>query len=123
MVSASQRDLILAAGVPLASFGGIPAAFALQQAGLIADPGSFAWGCVIGSFLLAYLAYLQPRKDLVSLCAPLFALLIFVVPGDLRPSLLTQLLFAGTLTLLVIRVNRSFSKRKEDARTAVPESD
>jgi hypothetical protein len=123
MVSTAQRDLLLSAGVPLASFGGIPVAIALANAGLIADPGSFAWGCVIGSALLAYLAYLKPRRDLVSLCAPLFALVIFVVPGDLRPNLLTQLLFAATLTALVIRLNRSFSKKQGDARSAVPESD
>jgi hypothetical protein len=123
MVSSAQRDLLLAAGVPVASFGGIGVAIALQKAGLIADPGSFAWGCVVGSVLLAYLAYLKPRRDLVSLCAPFFALVIFVVPGDLRPNLLTQLLFAATLTVLVVRVERSFSKKRKDARTAVPDSD
>ncbi len=123
MVTVAQRDLLLSAGVPLASFGGIAVAIALANAGLIADPGSFAWGCVIGSVLLAYLAYLKPRRDLVSLCAPLFALIIFIVPGDLRPNMLTQLLFAATLTVLVIRVNRSFSKKRGDAGTAVPESD
>lgn len=123
MVSSAQRDLLLSAGVPLASFGGIPAAIALANAGLIADPGSFAWGCVIGSLLLAYLAYLKPRRDLVSLLVPIFALVIFIVPGDLRPNLLTQLLFAATLTALVIRLNRSFSKKQGDARSAVPESD
>ncbi len=123
MVTVAQRDHLLSAGVPLASFGGIAVAFGLANAGLIADPGSFAWGCVIGSVLLAYLAYLKPRRDLVSLCAPLFALIIFIVPGDLRPNVLTQLLFAATLTILVIRVNRSFSKKRGDARTAVPESD
>lgn len=123
MVTVAQRDLLLSAGVPLASFGGIAVAIALANAGLIADSGSFAWGCVIGSVLLAYLAYLKPRRDLVSLCAPLFALIIFIVPGDLRPNMLTQLLFAATLTVLVIRVNRSFSKKRGDAGTAVPESD
>jgi len=123
MVTVAQRDHLLSAGVPLASFGGIAVAFGLANAGLIADPGPFAWGCVIGSVMLAYLAYLKPRRDLVSLCAPLFALIIFIVPGDLRPNVLTQLLFAATLTILVIRVNRSFSKKRGDARTAVPESD
>ena len=123
MVSVAQRDLYLSAGVPLASFGGILVALGLANVGLIADPGSFAWGCVIGSVLLAYLAYLKPRRDIVSLFAPLYALIIFIVPGDLRPNLLTQLLFAASLTVLVIRVNRSFSKKRGDARAAVPESD
>jgi hypothetical protein len=123
MVSVAQRDRLLSAGVPLASFGGILVAFALANVGLIADPGSFSWGCVIGSVLLAYLAYLKPRRDIVSLFAPLYALIIFIVPGDLRPNLLTQILFAASLTVLVVRVNVSFSKKRGDARTAVPESD
>ena len=90
MVSAAQRDLLLSAGIPLTSFGGIPVAIALYNAGLIADPGTFAWGCVIGSALLAYLAYVKPRRDIVSLCAPLYAVLIFVVPMEMQPNLLTQ---------------------------------
>lgn len=123
MVSPAQRDLLLSAGVPLASFGGIPVAIALANAGLIPNPGPFGWGCVIGSVLLAYIAYLKPRRDLVSLCAPLFAVLIFVVPTEMQPTVLTQLLFAATVTILVVRLNRSFSKKRKDARTAVPESD
>ncbi len=122
MVSAEKRDRLLAFGVPIAAFGGIPVAIGLARAGLVQDPGSFAWGCVIGSVLLAYLAYLKPRRDIVSLLAPLYALLIFIVPMELPPSLLTQVLFAATLTALVVRLQRSFSKRMGDARTAVPES-
>lgn len=123
MVTVAQRDRALSVAVPLASFGGTAVAIALARAGLIADPGQFSWGCVIGSILLAYLAYLKPRRDIVSLLAPLYAFLIFILPGDMRPNVLTQLLFAASLTILTVRLNRSFSKRKEDARTAVPELD
>jgi hypothetical protein len=123
MVSVAQRDRLLTAGIPLVSFGGIPVAIALANAGLIDNPGPFAWGCVIGSVLLAYLAYLKPRRDIVSLCAPLFALIIFIVPMETQPTVLTQILFAASLTVLVVRLNRSFSKKRGDARTAVPVSD
>ncbi len=123
MVSDAQRDLLLSAGVPLASFGGILIAFALDAAGLIEDPGAFGWGCVVGSVLLAVLAYLKPRKDIVSLTTPLYAVLLFVVPMELNPNLLMQLLFAASMTVLMIRVNRSFSKKSGDARAAVPVSD
>lgn len=121
MVSAERRDQLLAIGVPIVSFGGIPVAIALARAGLIENPGPFAWGCVIGSVLIAYLAYLKPKRDLVSLLVPLFALLIFIVPMEMPPTVLTQLLFAATLTALVVRLQRSFSKKLGDARTAVPE--
>ena len=123
MVSNAQRDLLLSVGVPLASFGGILIAFALATAGLIEDPGAFGWGCVIGSILLAVLAYLKPRKDIVSLTTPLYAFLLFVFPMELKPNLLMQILFAASLTVLTLRVNRSFSKKQGDARAAVPASD
>ncbi len=123
MVSAVLQDRLLSIGVPLFSFGGIGVAIALGNAGLIDDPGRFAWGCVIASVLLAYLAYRKPRRDLVSLCAPLFAFLIFVLPGELQPNLLTQALFAATVTILTVRLNRLYSKKVGDARTAVPGSD
>ena len=123
MVSDAQRDLLLSIGVPLASFGGILLAFALAGAGLIEDPGAFGWGCVVGSVLLAVLAYLKPRKDIVALTTPLYAVLLFVVPMELKPNLLMQLLFAASLTVLMLRVNWSFSKKQGDARAAVPPSD
>ena len=123
MVSDAQRDLLLSIGVPLASFGGIVLAFGLAAAGLIEDPGAFGWGCVVGSVLLAVLAWVKPRKDIVSLTTPLYAVLLFVVPMDLKPNLLMQLLFAASLTVLTLRVNRSFSKKQGDARAAVPASD
>ena len=123
MVSDAQRDLLLSIGVPLASFGGIVLAFGLAGAGLIEDPGAFGWGCVVGSVLLAVLAWVKPRKDIVSLSTPLYAVLLFVVTMDLKPNLLMQLLFAASLTVLALRVNRSFSKKVGDARAAVPASD
>lgn len=123
MVTTARRDLALSAGVVIASFGGIPVAIALANAGLIADAGSFGWGCVIGSLLLAYLAYLKPRRDIVSLCVPLFALFIFILPASIQPTVLTQVLYAASLTVLVVRLNRSFSKKQGDARPAVPLSE
>jgi hypothetical protein len=59
--------MLLSIGVPAFSFGGIGVAIALQELGYIKDAGSFYWGCLMGSFLLAYLAWEKPRKDIVSL--------------------------------------------------------
>jgi hypothetical protein len=123
MPSDILRDRLLSAAVPIVSFGGIVVAVSLAQAGWIQDAGSFVWGCVAGSVVLAYLAYVKPRRDIVSLFAPLYALLIFIVPMEMKPNLLTQVLFAASLTALVIRLNVSFSKKEGDARTAVPDSD
>lgn len=105
-----QQERILTYAVPVVSFGGIIFAVVLQQAGVIADAGTFVWGCVAGAFLLGYLAYIRPRKDIVAICAPLFAVLIFLMPVEYTPNLLLllQLLFAGSITILLVRLNRKF---------------
>ena len=120
---ADRREMLLAVSIPVLAFGGIPVAIALARAGWIDDPGTFAWGCVIASALIAYLAYLKPKKDIVSLLVPFFALLIFIVPMEMKPTVLTQVLYAATLTALVVRLQMRFSKKKGDAGTAVPEID
>ena len=65
---------ILTIAIPAFSFGGILVAIALAQAGLIPDAGEFGWRCAIGGFLLGYLAYTKPRRDIVSLLAPVYCL-------------------------------------------------
>ena len=44
----------------------------------------------------------------MALCAPLCAILIFIVPLDITPTIPLQLLFAASITILVIRLNRNF---------------
>jgi len=105
----SRRDLILSIAVPVTSFGGAALGYGLQVSGMITDAGEFYWGSVIGSILLAYLAWLKPRKDIVSLLAPLYALIIFIIPLELRPNLVLQLLFAASITILMIRLNVRFN--------------
>jgi hypothetical protein len=80
----------------------------LQAAGIIGDAGTWGWGCVAGSFVLGYRASILPRRDIVALCVPLFALLIFVVPMDFTPNLLLQALYAGSITLLAARLELKF---------------
>ncbi len=103
--------------IPALSFGGIGLAILLQYTGAIPDAGVFAWGPAAGGFLLGYLAYIKPRRDIVSLLAPLYAFLMFVVPLEIAPSLLLQFLFAVSITILVIRLERNFST---PAKKAVP---
>jgi len=99
----------LSIAVPLTSFGGIGLAIFLQYVGIIPDAGEFYWGCIIGSFCLGYLAWIKPRRDIVALLAPLYALLIFIASLEIRPNLILQALFAISLTILVVRLNKKFS--------------
>jgi hypothetical protein len=110
----NKLHLYLAISIPAVSFGGILVAIALQQGGQIPDAGKFAWGCIAGSILLAYLAYIKPRRDIVSLCAPLYALLMFIAPLEIQPNLILQALFAASLTILAVRLQLRFSTPPPD---------
>lgn len=101
-----ERALYLA--VPACAFGGLILAVLLEQSGIIADAADFYWGSVAASVILAYIAFRKPRKDIVSLCTPFFALLIFIVPLETKASLLLQALYAVSITLLMIRLYYRF---------------
>jgi hypothetical protein len=109
LASCNRRDLILSIAVPAFSFGGTGVAILLQDYGYIENAGLFYWGCLIGSFILAYLAWGKPRKDIVSLLAPMYAIIIFLAAVEITPNIIMQLLFAASLTVLVVRLNIRFS--------------
>jgi len=105
----TRIEILLSISVPVLCFGGAALGMLLWQGGYIRDPGSFYWGSLAGSVLLAYLAWLKPRRDIVSLLAPLYAVIIFLLPLENKPTLLLQLLFGASLTILVVRLNLLFS--------------
>jgi hypothetical protein len=93
-------------------WGGIAVAVLLSALRLIDDPGSFFWGCIAGSFILAYLARIKKKLDFVSLLTPVYALITFM-GLEIKPTLLLQTLFAASLTVLLYRLHISFSHEKE----------
>lgn len=105
--------------VPVLSLGGLLLAVFLQGAGFIGDAADFFWGSVLGSFVLAVVALKKPRKDIVSLCAPIFAIFVFVVPLETKPSLLLQALYAVSLTALSARLHLRFSTPGPAAREEI----
>lgn len=105
----TRLEILLSVAIPTLCFGGAAAGILLWQGGYIKDPGSFYWGSIAGSVLLAYFAWIKPRKDIVSLLAPLYAVIIFLLPLENKPTVLLQLLFGASLTVLVVRLNILFS--------------
>ncbi|MDO9326106.1 MAG: hypothetical protein Q7T80_14240 [Methanoregula sp.] len=103
-----QRYLELA--IPLFSFGATFAGILLWNRGIEINFQFFAIGCVIGSCLLAYLAWCRPKKDIVALSTPIYAFIFFVVPTDYMSGLVLQLLYAASLTLLLIRLKYRFGQ-------------
>jgi hypothetical protein len=93
--------------VPALAWGGILAGFFFPFPAPLPALGSL--GCVLGSFAIAALALTKRRKDIVSLCTPIFAVIIFIAPLETPPGLPMQALYAATLTALVIRLEKRFS--------------
>ena len=82
-------------------------AFAGAATGILLDINPIGiWGCIISSFILCGIAYLKPKKDLVSLLVPLFAILIFNPWSEFTTGPIMQILFAITITIIAIRLER-----------------
>jgi hypothetical protein len=104
--SNNQRNLEFA--IPIFSFGATLVGVLVWQMGFEINFQFFSIGCVIGSCLLAYLAWIRPKKDIVALSTPIYAFIFFVVPTDYISGLTLQLLYSVSLTLLLIRLKYRF---------------
>lgn len=67
-------------------------------------------GCIISSFILCGIAILKPKRDLVSLLVPLFAILIFNPWSEFNTGSTMQILFAVTITVIAIRLEKRYSQ-------------
>ena len=103
--------------VPGVSFGGIGIELLLFSVGFEHAVWAGIAGCVVASFILFYQAYLKPRKDIVSLFVPLYAVLIFIVPNEISTGAVVQTFYAATITLLAVRVEKLFNAPKPEKRT------
>lgn len=68
------------------------------------------WGCIISSFIVCGIALLKPRRDLVSLLVPIFAILIFNPWSEFNTGLMMQILFAATITVIAVRLEKRYSQ-------------
>jgi len=92
--------------VPALAWGGILAGLLLPFQPPFLSFG--ALGCVLGSAAIAAIAFTRKKRDIVSLCTPIFAVLIFIFPMETNPGLALELIYAATLTALVIRLEKYF---------------
>ena len=92
--------------VPALAWGGILLGLALPF-----QPPSLSFGdlgCVLASVAIAVIAYGRKKRDIVSLCVPLFAAFIFIFPQEVKPGIAMDIIYAATLTALVIRLEKYF---------------
>ncbi len=59
--------------------------------------------------MLAYLAWIRPKKDIVALTTPIYAIIFFAVPLDEPVATITlELLYAVSLSILLVRLKSRF---------------
>ena len=93
--------------VPALSWGGVLAGILLPFPPPYLPLGSI--GCVLASLAIAAIALTRQKKDIVSLCTPIFALLIFIIPLETPPGIPMQVLYAATITALAVRLEKRFA--------------
>jgi hypothetical protein len=96
--------------VPLLSFGGAFLAVLFYISSTPVDYRATILGCMFASWVLAYLAWIRPRKDIVALSTPIYSFIFFAVPTDLSSTLVLELLYATSLTLLLVRLKYRFGE-------------
>ena len=99
--------------VPVLSFGGTFAGIFMWSLGFHFGIQYAALGSLMGSCILAYLAWIRQKKDIVSLTTPIYGFIFFVVPADYLPGIVLQLLFAAGLTILLVRLKYRFGASDE----------
>lgn len=111
--SDGERDtgnLYREALVPLLAFGSTLLGIVLWNAGILTEIQYAGAGGFLASCLLAYLAWIRPRRDIVSLTTPIYGFIFMVSPIDYTGGVVLQLLYACGLTALVIRLHYRFGK-------------
>ncbi|WP_319642503.1 hypothetical protein [Methanovulcanius yangii] len=93
--------------VPAIAFIGIILGIVFFNVPIVSDSGIYS--CVIASFILGALAFLKPRRDIVAVLVPVFAILIFNPWSEVATGPVTQILFAGTITVVAWRLEKRFS--------------
>jgi len=104
----NQSYLWLEIAVPLLSFGGALIAILLWVTRTAIDIRVTIVGCILASWVLAYLAWIRPKKDIVALTTPIYSFIFIAVPNDPFSTIVLELLYAASLTILLVRLKYRF---------------
>jgi len=110
-----KLNLWLELAVPLLSFGGALLAIIFWIGNVPLDFRISILGCVLASWVLAYLAWIRPKKDIVALSTPLYSFIFIAVPTDVFSSVILELLYAASLTILLVRLKYRFGRHSTAA--------
>ena len=94
--------------VPVLSFGGALLAILFWITDAQIDFRVSIFGCVLSSWVLAYLAWIRPKKDIVALTTPIYSFIFLGFPIDSFSAIILELLYAASLTILLVRLKYRF---------------
>jgi len=94
--------------VPLLSFGGALVGIFFWITTASVDYRISILGCVLASWVLAYLAWMRPKKDIVALSTPVYSFIFLAVPTDNFSAVVLEVLYAVSLTILLVRLKFRF---------------
>jgi len=106
----NQSYLWLEIAVPLLSFGGALIAILLWVTRAAIDIRVTIVGCILASWVLAYLAWIRPKKDIVALTTPIYSFIFIAIPGDPFSTIVLEVLYAASLTILLVRLKYRFGR-------------
>ncbi len=116
MSNDNSHDLVnrrLEYAVPILSFGGALLGILFWITTASVDYRISILGCVIASWVLAYLAWIRPRKDIVALTTPIYSFIFLAVPTDNFSAVVLEFLYAASLTILLLRLRSRFGAQVE----------
>lgn len=94
--------------IPLFAFGGALVGIFFWMFNVQVDIRVPIFGCVIASCILAYLAWIRPRKDIVALTTPIYSFIFLGFPIDNFSAVVLEVLYAVSLTVLLVRLKYRF---------------
>jgi hypothetical protein len=100
-------EQILIVLVLIFSWAGVAIAFCLIILGYLENPGDLIWSLIFASLALAALALLRPKKDIVSILTPIYAILIFF-SLEIPRNMILMFLYACTLTAILWRLEKKY---------------
>jgi hypothetical protein len=105
---AKTMNRALEFAIPLFAFGGAFIGIFFWMFNVQVDIRVPIFGCVIASCILAYLAWIRPRKDIVALTTPIYSFIFLGFPIDNFSAVVLEVLYAVSLTVLLVRLKYRF---------------
>lgn len=96
--------------IPLLGFGGALLAILFWITGAQVDYRISIFGCVFSSCILAYLAWIRPKKDIVALTTPIYSFIFLGFPLEPFSVVVLDVLYAVSLTALLVRLKYRFGE-------------